>query len=144
VGRLRFVLALLGTAALSGAAGFAIGGRKGFAEGYTYASVADQVIAGAMARSHLVHADPEETRSLLELHVDTALVAAQVYSEIFGESLNDLSFYAPADVRGLDLSKAVRAVAGYRRDHASTFDDPEIDRLRRAAVERYAAPPNAP
>jgi hypothetical protein len=144
MGRLRFALALLGTAALSGGAGFAIGGRTGFAAGYTYASVTDQVVAGAMAKAHLVHANPEETRSLLELHVDAALIAAQTYREIFGESLNDLPFYAPADVRGLDLSKALWAVASYRRDHASTFDDPEVDELRRAAVEHYAAPPKAP
>jgi hypothetical protein len=141
MGRTGASILLLATALAAGSAGFALGARSGFSKGYTLAFVTGELDTMYMARIHLRDVGGDDHRKkLLELWVDTGLVTALQY----GEVLDDVPFYAPADVRAISsahLKGLVRNAAAYRRAHPRELHDPEVTALVRAAVSRYADRP---
>ena len=138
MGRLRFALALLGTAALAGAAGFAAGGRVGYLEGFALGHLSAEVVTGGLAQMSLrPETTPEEVRSALDLIVDLALVDAHGF-----ENPPEIPFYAPGDVREIDHARMLRGLAKHRRGHASVHadDGSTFAKLRGAVVARYSQP----
>jgi hypothetical protein len=138
MGRTRASVFLLATAFAAALAGFTVGARSGFSKGYALAFVTGDLDTMYMARiNRREEGSDDERKKLLELWVDMGLVTALQHGDI----LDDVPFYAPADVHETDgLKRLLRNAAAYRRAHPSW----PIPRSRRSSATRSRATPIGP
>ena len=118
---LRVGLAILIAASVSGFLGFAVGGRRGFYEGYAVATYTEQVLNASLLVRTLKDFDRnqcQEGRGILEVLVDEAMLSDWRRQD----AAPPQPFYAPAEAYEIALEKPLRLIAEYRRSHPHAWD----------------------
>ena len=131
------LLGIIAAMALVGAAAFAIGGRRGFNEGYVVGSHTVEVVsAGLLLHTQAAHdrGECEEGRRTLELMVDGALISDWAYHQ----SMTAPPFYTPRDAYEVNLPKVLHLLAQYRTSHPREIPEPGASAVQ-ATLTRLAA-----
>ena len=135
--QLFLVAALVGAGTV---AGFEVGGRFGFHEGYTTAMHSSDVVNALIALGSLKaeeKGDLEGARNVLETTIDSAMVTDWATSRLPARR----PMFAPAEAYP-DLTKSMKAIAEYRQSHPHD-PGPYGKEMVEWALTRYGTPPQA-
>ena len=125
------LLAFLAAIALVGTAGFAIGGRRGFNEGYVVGSHTVEVVsAGLLLHSLAAHdrGECEAGRKTLEFMIDGALISDWAHHQ----AMTAPPFYTPGDAYEINLPKVLQLLAQYRASHPHELPEPGASAVQAA------------